>query len=90
MKQVSVARRVLQRGLLTAGILLTLSGCARTYTEAEVHAKENRELRDLPKTEQIEDAASRRIQMEGGVNAVAEDEEAEEVVSESVGGAEEP
>lgn len=77
-------------GLLAAGLLLAFVACAQTYTEAEVHAKENRELRDLPETEKVEDAASRRIQMEGGVNAAAEDDEAEEVISDSVGGPEEP
>ncbi len=77
-------------GLLAAALLFAFVRCAQTYTEAEVHAKENRELRDWPETEQVEDAASRRIQMEGGVNAAAEDDEAAAVISDSVGGPEEP
>ncbi len=71
-------------GALIAGLCASLlGGCVKTYSEANLKAKETRELREEPDEEREEDGIARRVEDEGGENSEAMSREGEWVDEET-------
>jgi len=58
-------------------VALVASGCTKVYTEQSLEEKEAKQLQDLPKDEKEEEATTRRVEEDGGLNAEAMEREGE-------------